>query len=322
MLPLAQLGWLSVVLVAAFGARHAHAALLTERAELPLWPGSAPGSARLVISESVEERSADAAKPDRAVRGVVTPTLTAFLPKQANGVSLIIAPGGGYVREVIDKEGTEVARWFAAHGITVFVMKYRLPGEGHEHASSVPLQDAQRAVRLLRSQAVGWSLDPARIGFLGFSAGGHVAASLATRFESKVYEPRDASDTLSARPDFLLLLYPVISMQAGLAHQGSKSALLGSHPSRADVALHSCELNVSSATPSTFLALADDDQSVAPENSLRYYRALERAGVHAELHVFLRGGHGFALRGTESEPSHHWPELAWQWLAALGVVSR
>ena len=270
----------------------------------------------------MEERSGDVKKPDRAVRGIRSPTLTAFLPKQANGASLIIAPGGGYVREVIDKEGSEIAGWFAEHGVTVFVLKYRLPGEGHAHASLVPLQDAQRAVRLVRAEAAAWHLDPARIGFLGFSAGGHVAASLATQFARKVYEPVDASDSLSARPDFLLLLYPVISMQEPIAHQGSKGALLGAHPSAADVALHSCELHVQSSSPPTFLALADDDHSVLPENSLRYYQALTRAGVPAELHVFLRGGHGFALRGTAEEASRHWPELAWHWLQALSVVRR
>ncbi len=322
MTPLAHLSWLGLTLIAALGTRSAQATPLREQAELSLWPGSAPGSARLTVAETVEERSSDAKNPDRAVHGIRTPTLTAFLPRQANGASIVIAPGGGYVREVIDKEGSEIAAWFTARGVTVFVLKYRLPGEGHEHGSSVPLQDAQRAVRLVRAQAAEWQLDPVRIGFLGFSAGGHVAASLATQFARKVYEPVDVSDGASARPDFVLLLYPVISMQSAIAHQGSKSALLGSHPSAADVALHSCELHVTAASPATFLALADDDRSVVPENSLRYYEALKRARVRAELHVFLQGGHGFALRGSPDDASRHWPDLAWQWLQVLGVVSR
>lgn len=320
MTPLAHLSFLGFALIAAFGTREARALPLREQAELSLWPGSAPGSAQLSVTEAVEERSADAKRPDRAVHGIRTPTLTAFLPKQPNGASLIIAPGGGYVREVIDKEGSEVAAWFAAQGVTVFVLKYRLPGEGHEHGPWVPLQDAQRAVRLVRAQAADWQLDPMRIGFLGFSAGGHVGAALATQFARKVYEPVDTSDSLSARPDFVLLLYPVISMQSGIAHQGSKRALLGPHPSAADTSLHSCELHVSSSSPPTFLALADDDHSVLPENSVRYYQALKRAGVPAELHVFVRGGHGFALRGSTDE-ARHWPEFAWQWLKALGFIS-
>jgi acetyl esterase/lipase len=321
MAPLTHLHWLALALVATLVTRGARAAALQQAAELPLWPGVAPGSEQVTVSETVEDRSTDAKKPDRAVHGIRTPTLTAFVPKQPNGASLIIAPGGGYVREVIDKEGSEIASWFAERGVTVFVLKYRLPGEGHAHASFVALADAQRAVRLVRSQAASWQLDPARIGFLGFSAGGHVAASLATQFARKVYEPLDPSDALSARPDFLLLLYPVISMQEPIVHQGSKHALLGAHPSAADVALHSCELHVTNASPPTFLALADDDHAVLPENSLRYYQALKRAQVRAELHVFLHGGHGFALRGPPEEASRHWPELAWQWLLGLGVVS-
>jgi acetyl esterase/lipase len=316
-----HLSWLGLALVSVLGTRAAAAGALQPGAELPLWPGSAPGSEHVSLSESVEDRSGDPKKPDRAVHGIRTPTLTAFLPKQANGASLIIAPGGGYVREVIDKEGSEIAAWFAERGVTVFVLKYRLPGEGHEHGSSVPLQDAQRAVRLVRAQAASLQLDPKRVGFLGFSAGGHVAASLAAQFARKVYEPIDAADSASARPDFLLLLYPVISMQGAIAHEGSKTALLGAHPSSAELALHSCELHVQSTSPPAFLALADDDQAVLPENSLRYYQALKRAGVPAELHVFLHGGHGFALRGALTEASRHWPELAWQWLQGLGVVS-
>ncbi|HEY4106346.1 MAG TPA: alpha/beta hydrolase, partial [Polyangiaceae bacterium] len=299
MSPLIHLPWLGLLALGAavLTTRAVSAAPLRDGNEFPLWPGDAPGSAHVTVTETVEDRSTDPKKPDRAVHGIRVPTLTAFLPKQPNGASLIIAPGGGYVREVIDKEGSEVGAWFAERGVTVFVLKYRLPGEGHEHASWVPLQDAQRAVRVVRAQAASWQLDPARIGFLGFSAGGHVAASLGTEFARKVYEPLDASDALSARPDFLLLLYPVVSMQDPVAHQGSKHALLGAHPSAVDSALHSCDLHVQSTSPPTFLALADDDHSVLPENSLRFYQALKRAQVRAELHVYLHGGHGFALRG-------------------------
>jgi len=200
------------------------------------------------------------------------------------------------------------------------LLLYRLPGEGHAQRADVPLQDAQRAVRLVRGRAADFALDARRIGFLGFSAGGHVAASVATRFEARVYAPVDALDASSARPDFSILLYPVISMDPSIAHAGSRQALLGDTPSAADVARHSLENAVTAATPPTLLVHASDDSAVLPDNSVRYYSALQRHGVPADLHVFARGQHGFGIRLAQGLPIGNWPELAWSWLVAGGFV--
>lgn len=288
--------------------------------ELELWPGVAPGSQHLAsLRETVIERSQDPEPRDRFVAGVVRPRLLVFRAAKPNGTAVIIAPGGAYVRTVLDKEGLETARWLAARGVSAFVLLYRLPGEGHARRADVPLQDAQRAVRLLRGRAGDYGLDARRIGVLGFSAGGHVAASVATRFDARVYAPVDALDAGSARPDFSILLYPVISMAASFGHAGSRRALLGEAPGAAAIASYSLENAVTAATPPTLLILTNDDTAVSPENSLRYYSALRRHGVAAELHVFARGGHGFGIRLAQGLAVGGWPEVARTWLAGAGL---
>jgi len=172
----------------------------------------------------------------------------------------------------------------------------------------------------VRGRARDYGLDEHRIGVLGFSAGGHVAASVATRFDAKVYADVDALDAGSARPDFSILLYPVISMDATFAHGGSRDALLGEAPSAAAVASYSLQNAVTAATPPTLLISADDDTAVIPENSLRYYAALHRHGVPAEMHIFARGKHGFGIRGAQGLPVGNWPEIAWAWLTASGFL--
>lgn len=295
---------------------------LTDHLEIRLWPGVAPGSEKVRGDEVITERSKDPSIPDRAVTGISKPSITAFVPTKPNGAALIVASGGGYRREVIDKEGAEVARWFAPRGVTVFLLKYRLPAEGHDNGQDVPLQDAQRAVRLVRANAAAWSIDPARIGVMGFSAGGHLAAFLGTRFSAKVYVPIDAADQASARPDFLILMYPVITMEDGALHTGSRQALLGDHPTPQQIAAYSAERLVSNTTPRTLLVLADDDASVPPENSIRFYQALKRAGVPAELHIFAQGQHGFGIRKAAAFPVGQWPTLAWDWMVASGLIPR
>jgi acetyl esterase/lipase len=288
--------------------------------EVPLWPGVAPGSQGLALKESITERSQDPQLRDRFVAGVRRPRLLVFRATKPNGTAVIIMPGGGYVREVLDKEGFESARWLAARGVSAFVLVYRLPGEGHAQRADVPLQDAQRAVRLVRGRAREFGLDAHRIGVLGFSAGGHVAASVATRFDAQVYAALDALDAGSARPDFSILLYPVISMDPSIAHGGSRQALLGETPSASDVAKYSLENAVTAATPPTLLILADDDAAVPPENSLRYYSALHRSGVPVDLHIYARGKHGFGIRLAQDLPVGNWPEVAWTWLSASGFL--
>lgn len=296
----------------------ANADSLKNQQVIPLWPAKPPGSAGLKLDETTVERSTHPARPDRAVSGVGRPTLTVFLSDRPNGASLIVAPGGAYVRQAIDKEGNEIARRFNAFGITVFVLTYRLPSEGHHNAADVPLQDAQRAVRRVRAGAAEWNLDPARVVFMGFSAGGHLASSLATHFAGEAYDPIDRADNLSARPDAVVLMYPVISMDAAITHQRSKTALLGENPDRDRVLTYSTDMHVASDSPPTLLVVAGDDPLVV--HSLRYYQSLLAANVRAELHVFMQGGHGFALRLPQDHPTAIWPELARGWLKALGLV--
>ncbi len=296
---------------------------LVDRQEILLWPATPPGSDGVKLEEKTQERSKDPANPDRAVTGVTKPSLTAFVPARPNGAALIVASGGGYERQVIDKEGMEVARAFVPRGVTVFLLKYRLPAEGHENGRDVPLQDAQRSVRLVRANAAKWGIDPARIGVMGFSAGGHLAAYVGARFMTKVYDPTDEIDRMtSPRPDYVILLYAVVSMDDGVTHAGSKRALIGPTPSKAAVAAYSADLHVGVQTPRTLLVLADDDTAVPPENSIRYYQALKRAGVPAEMHVFARGGHGFGIKKAAGLPVGDWPKLALDWMATGGLMGK
>ena len=282
--------------------------------EIPLWPAAAPGSEALTLTEIIEERSPDtAAFRDRAIHAIARPRMTVFTPERPTGVAVLLAPGGGYQRVVWDKEGVEVAHWLTSLGITACLLVYRLPGEGHERGFDVPLQDAQRAMRLIRQRAVEWGLDAGRVGAMGFSAGGHVIASLATGFARQVYAPCDAADEISARPDFVMLGYPVISMNAEITHPVSCQKLLGKHADAAMLKAFSCDECVTAETPESFIFLPDDDASVSPENSIRYYLALHRAGVKAELHVFRDGGHGFGIR-LATGPSRAWTTLCESWL--------
>ncbi|MDE1147833.1 MAG: alpha/beta hydrolase [Azospirillaceae bacterium] len=289
----------------------------------PIWPadGVGPGSEKLAIKEAVVERSADPATlNDRYTLGITRPHLALYRPDHPNGTALLVMPGGGYRWVVVDKEGDEIGRRLSAAGITVFVLTYRLPGEGHDHAADVPLQDAQRALRLIRARAAEWGVDPRRVGAMGLSAGGHVAASLGTRYNAPVYTPRDAVDQQSARPDFLALVYPVASMDPAIAHKGSRAQLLGESPTPAQDAAYSTERAVTAQTPPTFLLHADDDPSVPVENSLRFYAALHAAKVPAEMHIFQRGGHGFGLRGAQGLPAAVWPDLYIAWVRGLGMM--
>ncbi|GAA5158899.1 alpha/beta hydrolase [Viridibacterium curvum] len=282
--------------------------------DIALWPQGAPGSEAVSLVEVCEERSPDTAVfQDRALSNIDRPRIVLFKPECPDGCSVLLAPGGGYQRVVWDKEGVEVARWLNSLGVTVGILVYRLPAEGHAKPELVPLQDAQRGLRLMRQYAAANGLDAARVGAMGFSAGGHVAASLATRFDEAVYLPRDAADALSARPDFLALGYPVISMQSAIAHAGSRERLLGPEPGAAAVDLASAELRARADGPQSFIFLPDDDAAVPPENGVNFYLALRRVGVPAELHVFRNGGHGFGIRLAVG-PVREWTGLFERWL--------
>lgn len=247
---------------------------------------------------------------------VTIPTLTAFFPNvtKPNQTAVIILPGGGYQHLAIDKEGTKVAQWFNSLGIPAFVLKYRLPNDLIMKNKNVgPLQDAQEAIRYVRQNAAKWNIDPNKIGILGFSAGGHLAATLSTHYEDNVYE---SAYKVSARPDFSLLIYPVISMQNDITHKGSQINLLGNNPSQDLIDSFSNEKKVTTKTPPAFLIHATDDTVVLPENSIDYYLALKKNGVTAELHLYEKGGHGFGLGVNDT--SKYWTRDCEEWLKVNG----
>ncbi|MFP9228450.1 pectin acetylesterase PaeX [Pectobacterium cacticida] len=288
-----------------------------------VWPqGEAPGAATSSIQPKVIERSNNPALPDRAAMGIRRPEITVYPADNPNGMALLITPGGSYQRVVLDKEGSDLAPFFNQRGYTLFVMTYRMPGDGHQEGADAPLADAQRAIRTLRAHATKWHIDPQRIGIMGFSAGGHVAASLGTRFAQPIYPAIDDIDRVSARPDFMVLMYPVISMQADIAHLGSRKQLIGEQPTDSQVMRYSPEKQVTAQTPPTFLVHAVDDPSVPVDNSLVMFNALRGKKIPVEMHLFEKGRHGFGLRGTERLPASTWPQLLDNWLRTLPATSQ
>ena len=319
---------LGAAVVAAFsaGARAAEPVPTSDRLPgdptetIGLWPGTPPGGENLHLDLQLLERSQTPDLfHDRFAFDITLPLLTVVRPQRPDGSALLVAPGGGYRRVVIDNEGFEVAKRLAATGTTVFVLRYRLPGEGWANAADVPLQDAQRALRIVRGRAADFAVDPRRIAVLGFSAGGHLAASLLTRSAEVVYAPVDAFDAVDARPDLVGLMYPVISMLSPVAHAASREKLLGDSPSEAQEIRYSPDRHVVPGLPPVFIALAADDPDVPPQNSLDMHAALRAAKVPVEFHMFEEGGHGFGLRVAEGKPASIWPELFLRWGARHGV---
>lgn len=286
---------------------------------IDLWPKGAPGAPATLPVEKVDERSKDPTQTDRAVYGISRPRMVVFRPAIPNGSAALITPGGGYRWVVIDKEGYEIARWLAARGWTCFVLFYRLPGEGWTAGPDVALSDAQRAIRLIRARAADYGVMAERVAAIGFSAGGHVCADLATRFDAATYAPVDAADRLSARPAVAAPIYAVQSMRLPFAHAGSRALLLGANPTAALEAAHSPEEQVSALTPPTFLVHAEDDPTVPVENTLRLRAALKAKGVAVETHLFTHGGHGFGIRRAAGKPAEHWPDLFLNWARTQGL---
>ncbi len=292
--------------------------------EILLWPNApAPGSAALIgeLEEIIVERSEDPAViRDRYVARITQPRLQVFRPEHPNGSALLMIPGGGYQRVVLDKEGYESAEALNEDGVTVFVLVYRLPHEGHENGRDVPLQDAQRAMRVIRSQAGDFSVDPDRVGVIGFSAGGHVAGSLTTRFDAEVYAPRDAADALSARPDASMLIYAVTRLSGPAVHEGSRDRLVGPDPSPEVLAVYDIAEAARADAPPTFILHAIDDISVPLPNGMDVFNAFIALGVPVELHVFDEGGHGFGIRHTTGLPVAVWPDLVAAWMDRHGLM--
>lgn len=288
---------------------------------LPLWPGSPPGAPTPLPRPSYEQRSKDPAFNDRWMRGVDHPSLTVRRAAQPNGTAVMLVPGGGYGFLAIDNEGEEQARWLNAIGITAFILRYRIPTEGWANRSTVPLADAQRGLRLIRASAARYGVDPAKVLAIGFSAGGHLAGSLATRHAERVYAPVDAADQLSARPDLAGLIYPVVSMAAPFTHLGSRDNLFGTGADPKALAAASVENRVTADTPPIFLTHASDDGLVPIANSLALYQAMLAAKRPAELHAFDQGGHGFGVRLAKTVPASAWPTLFAAYARRCGVLA-
>jgi len=278
---------------------------------LPLWPGKAPGDLGKPRTLTMTERSKEPGRyHDRAATGITLPDLTVYRPARPDGSALLLMPGGGYDHVTTDKEGTDLAREFAKSGITSFVLRYRLPPEGWSNSRDVPLQDGQRAMRLIRSRAAQYSIDPARLGVMGFSAGGHLAATMATRgAEAKVYETVDAADALDCRPNFAALIYAGVMM-------GGRN--IEPNPSPDEIAARAPLHHVSASVPPSFLCQSIDDPQVPVGNLVAYFEALRKAGVPCELHLFEKGGHGFGIRGALGTPAAVWPRLFLAWGASHG----
>lgn len=272
----------------------------SQNMKINLWPeGKVPLSIHNNIQELVETNDIT------RISKVQVPQIEVFLPnkKSANGQAVIICPGGGYARLSYDWEGTDIAKLLNTHGIAAFVLKYRLPDSLSSSApDQVPLMDAKQAIRIVRARAQEWNIKPNHVGIMGFSAGGHLAATLSTHFDQ---------DT---RPDFSILVYPVISMDKSIAHIGSRNNLIGMQPTAALIKMYSNEFNVTATTPPTFIIHATDDTSVPVENSLLYYQALKNNKVAAEMHLFPTGGHGFGL-ALGKGPLEKWPNLLLDWIA-------
>ena len=273
---------------------------------VPIWPKGAPGETPLAAQEADTTKPTDNMVAGRAVArigNVSTPTMTIYrAPKEKDtGAAVVVFPGGGYNILALDLEGVEVCEWLNSIGVTGVLVKYRVPARPGRPRWAAPLEDAQRAVGIVRSRAAELGLKPDRIGVLGFSAGGHLAAAVSTNFDHRAYQPLDASDNASCRPDFTLLIYPAYLT---LKDEGDKI---------------SPELTITQNTPPTFLVQTEDD-GVRVETSLFYYAALRKARVPAEMHLYPAGGHGYGLRRTDKTVTT-WPARAEEWLRSLGVLA-
>lgn len=290
--------------------------LVAQDLVLPLWPEGIPCENQL--ETGINER----ASIGRVVQEVHQPELVAFFPAEAqrNGTSVVICPGGGYSVLAWDWEGTKMAEWFNSFGVTAFVVKYRLPRwESEDCRDQVALLDAQRAMRLVRSRAEAWRLDPARIGVMGFSAGGHLASTLSTHFDYGDSTATVAEEKLSCRPDFSILMYPVVSMDTTIAHMGSRRNLIGADPTAEKADHFSNEKQITADTPPAILIHADDDKAVLPENSVAYYLGLRKHQIPASLHIFQGGGHGFSL-AKDMGNTENWPLIVKGWMEERGLL--
>ena len=275
---------------------------------IPLWPEGVPNFKPSVGPE----------KDDNGwVTHIVTPTLAVHhgAVDRPTGTAVVICPGGGYAGLAREREGVQYADWLATLGVTSFILTNRVG----DYGQPAPLQDVLRAIRIVRSRAAEFHINPDRIGVMGSSAGGHLAACAATLYDDPAGKTGAPLDSVSARPDFAILMYPVITLEPPYAHVGSREFLLGKHPSAALVAHYSLEKQVTPQTPPTLLIQNQDDNVVPVQNSILFYEALTKAGVPADMYLFAHGGHGFAMRPNLGTASN-WPEFAADWLRVQGLL--
>jgi len=283
--------------------------LVAQNMVLKVWPNGAPNSNGITTPEE---------KYDGVhVRNVSEAEMYVYLPSKAKntGAAVVICPGGGYWVEAMGHEGYDMARFFRENGVAGIVLKYRLPYGHHE----IPSCDARRAIRTVRENAKKWGINPEKIGIAGSSAGGHLASTVGTVFDNGNKDSDDPIEQQSCRPDFMLLLYPVITMNETFTHMGSRENLMGKGHNKALIQKYSNEHNVTAQTPPTFLVLADNDTSVPPRNSIEFYSALKKYKVPAEMHIFQQGGHGFGMRKA-NRPADKWPEMFIEWLKARKII--
>jgi len=281
-----------------------------------LWNGKIPGA----IRNDKFKQTVDSADNWIKMRFVTNPSLDMYPApaEKTTGTAVIICPGGAYWGIAVEHEGAQLAKWLNSLGITAFVLKYRLPDNTiMENKTIAPTQDGQRAIRLVRQRAKEWGIDPHKIGIMGFSAGGHLASTLSTHFNEKEYE---SDDLTSARPDFSLLIYPVISMDSSITHWGSRVNLLGGTPTPELVKHYSNELQVNSETPPAFMVHSFNDYAVPVQNSIYYALSMHKFNIPCELHLYQTGGHGYGL-GKSTNTESTWPEACRKWLVTRGFLT-
>jgi len=283
--------------------------LFAQDKTLKVWPNGAPNDNGMLEPEEKYE--------GLRVRKVSEAEMYVYLPeKEKNtGAAVVICPGGGYWIEAMDHEGYQMAEWLKSKGIAGIVLKYRLPYGHHE----IPSGDARQTMRIVRMNAKEWGIDPNKIGIAGSSAGGHLASTAGTVFDTGNKKSSNPVEQMSCRPDFMLLLYPVISFREDIGHMGSRKNLIGEGNDWKLAKQYSNELNVTAETPPTFLILADDDKTVNPQNSVDFYLALKKYNTPAEMHIFQEGGHGFGMT-KKNLPVDQWPDLFYNWLKAMKFV--
>ncbi len=290
-----QIRWLGGFVVLFLGLATARA----DQETILLWPKGAPGA----VGEEPTDK----------------PSLTIYSPPsdKANGAAMVVCPGGGYGALAMDHEGKQIGEWLNKHGVKAFVLKYRLGPRYHQPA---PMQDVQRAIRTVRSRAKEWNIDPKRLGVWGFSAGGHLASTAGTHFDDGKADADDPIERASCRPDILVLAYPVISMELGVTHRGSRNNLLGQQPDAKLVDFYCNDKQVTAKTPPTFLFHTSADTAVLPENSIRFYQALLKNKVPCEMHIYEKGRHGVGLAASDKVLSS-WPDRLAAWLEQRGFFA-